>query len=944
MSNKNYRKYAVSTMTAAAAVAAVAPAVSAASFSDVSKDTVPNHYDAIMALADQEIVIGRQDGTFAPWENVQRAQVAAMFTRAMDLSTPDNVSEVLKDYSDVSIDNLNEETANAIAAVTEEGIFHGENGVFGAWEPLYRSQMASVLVRAYDLEKYDTGEDVDVNLPEWVKDETAADIQTVVNLGISTEADNFRPGEKISRAAFSSMLNRTLEYVEQAAPAVESVSGSVNDDDTVTVTGNASNLENVTVHLYKGEMDKTPDFELTAPVAEDGSYTVTSEELEAGKYSVHAQAPNDATIAQKTQFTVEAPAVESVSAINATTIEVTFEDGNVVEVELDEALVDGDNEVTFVVGDNEYTVTVTFDADAAAVAEATTAVEIAENSLLQEDLNDAQAIVDELTASDEKVLLNARLAVVQNDIDDVIEAVNDATGELSLYRAINVVPFENVMEDYISDYQTAIDAGSPFNSTSDIQDVIDQVNADQLDANITAAKDAVVTVNDLDVTSTDEDTFSDEVEAAQSAIHALPSDYTMEDEDTPVVEQLQAELDSLVVRYNNYVNIVEPVVNPSSQVDLYNELVANFDNVVEANISDYDFSNMTTIDEVQYEVNFVNTKNTINDFVVDADTTQSDIDELEALVPMTGAEDADGNPTATVAEQGLLDTVDGYQDAFDTLTGATSDLADAVAEAEAAQTAYVAAGGDEEATVYTDVTADLDAVDDVDMDDSTAITTATSDLTTTTTALEAQTETMVALEETIDDAKAAQEAYLAAGGDEEDVDYKAVTTALNATPLDATDIENATATLEADTDELVLVSSVNEAVTATELQPQLVKLNQAEYNNMSATQRLEVADLFLETHADTDYTDSAVIATDLVAVIGDNTDGTETGYYELLADVNNASTISETDKALEALDVDEYDALTAAEQLVVAENVLNNKDSEAIDGAYSSITQIVNNF
>jgi hypothetical protein len=633
-----------------------------------------------------------------------------------------------------------------------------------------------------------------------------------------------------------------------------------------------------------------------------------------------------------------------VSAINATTLSVALSDGTVHEVTLDVALVDGENEVTFTIGEVEYTVTVEFDAEAVALVEATTAVEIAEVSLLQEDLDAAQALVDELTASDEKVLLNARLAAAQNDIDDVIDAVNTATNELSLYRALDVVPFENVMEDYITDYKTAIDAGAPFTSTSDIQDVIDQVNETKLNADITAAENAVLTVDGLDVTSTTEENFNDAVETAQTAIDALPSDFTRVDEETPVVEQLQEELDSLVVRYNNYVNIVEPVVNASSQVELYNELVANFDNVVEANITDYDFSSSTTVEEVQYEIDFVNTENTINDFVVDADTTQADIDALEAMVPMTGAEDADGNPTATGAEQGLLTTIDGLQNDFDALTEATSDLADAVADAEAAQAAYVAAGGDEEATVYTDVTADLDAVEDVDMDDTVAIDNATSTLTTTTAALETRTDEIVALDEAIADAEAAQAAYLAAGGDEADAEYAAVTTALEADPQVTANIEAATTPLEAATAELVLVSSVNEAVSATELQPQLVKLGEAAYNDMTATQRLEVAGLFLESHEDTDYTASTEIATDLLAVIGSNATGAETGYYSLLADVNNAATISETDVALEALNVEEYASLTAAEQLVVAENVLNNKDSEAVGGSYSSITQIVNNF
>jgi S-layer homology domain len=824
--------------------------------------------------------------------------------------------EVQTSFTDVPADDVH--AANIAKAVEMELINGYDDNTFKPYQAISRGQVAKIIARHLG--------EVDTTGVEQFTDVAKSGDTELHGAALTVKAANIFTGrngeldfeENITREEMASVIVRVFEHLTDL------------EDKESAVT----------------------DIEAAYPVHQDNIKLLS----EWGITDVEVFNPKgDLQRAQFVSFMIRAiesidvaPEVTEVSAIDATTLSVALSDGTVHEVTLDVALVDGENEVTFTIGEVEYTVTVEFDAEAAALVEATTAVEIAEVSLLQEDLDAAQALVDELTASDEKILLNARLAAVQNDIDDVIQAVNDATGELSLYRALDVVPFENVVEDYIADYKTAIDAAiladGDFTSTSDIQDVIDQVNTDKLATDITNAENAVVTVDGLDVTTTDAETFNDAVEAAQTAIDALPSDFTRVDEETPVVEQLQEELDSLVVRYNNYVNIVEPVVNASSQVELYNELVANFDNTVEANIPDYDFTGMTTVEEVQYEINFENTENTINDFVVDADTTQADIDTLKALVPLTGADDADGNPTATLAEQGLLDIVDGYQDAFDALTEATTELASAVADAEAAQASYVAAGGDVEATVYTDVTADLEAVESVDMDLLAEINTATTNLTTTTTALETETELIVALDEAIAEAKAAQASYVAAGGADTDADYVAVTTALEADPQVTADIEAATTTLEAATAELVLVSSVNEAVTATELQPQLVKLNEAAYNNMSATQRLEVAGLFLESHSDTEYTASSDIATDLLAVIGTNAAGTESGYYLLLADVNNATTISETDLALEALNVEEYESLTAAEQLVVAENVLNNKDSEAVGGAYSSITQIVNNF
>lgn len=235
MSKKSsYRKYAVTTIAAAAAVSAVAPVASAAETKDFT-DVKPNHefYKEIMAMAERGIVtgIGDASGRFNPEGPLFRAQAANMFVRALDLKTPSNVKEVLSVYTDV---NENSEYAEEIAAVTAAGIF-GQFGVdskgnkikgkFNSWSNINREQMASVLVRAYNLEELDTGKNVKINLKN-VSPTHQGNVQTLANLGITIATDDFKPLNNVTRAQFSAFLYRSINKAEepQEEVAIERVS------------------------------------------------------------------------------------------------------------------------------------------------------------------------------------------------------------------------------------------------------------------------------------------------------------------------------------------------------------------------------------------------------------------------------------------------------------------------------------------------------------------------------------------------------------------------------------------------------------------------------------------------------------------------------------------------------------------------------------------------
>ena len=119
----------------------------ATQFSDVPSS---KHYaEAVYDLAERNIIGGYPDGTFKPGNSITRGQAAAIITKMIGLDTSNVKNPGFKDVS----------TANgyykAIAAMAEEGIISGYgDGRYGPNDPIKRGQMASILVKAFDLPRY----------------------------------------------------------------------------------------------------------------------------------------------------------------------------------------------------------------------------------------------------------------------------------------------------------------------------------------------------------------------------------------------------------------------------------------------------------------------------------------------------------------------------------------------------------------------------------------------------------------------------------------------------------------------------------------------------------------------------------------------------------------------------------------------------------------------
>ncbi|SFQ33636.1 5'-nucleotidase C-terminal domain-containing protein [Salibacterium halotolerans] len=236
--SKRGRRTSLSSFALAAAALIAAPQMevsAAAGYSDVEESGT--HFEAIQSLTEQEIIQGYEDGTFRQWQDVKRERAAVMLAEAADVSVPDNVEQILNQYEDVDIDHM---YAEEIAAVTEAGIFSGnEEGEFHPSASITRQQTASVLVPALSLRGLDgESDEVDVNLDN-VHASHDENVQTLADLELTTQLDDFRPGESVSRGAFSTFVHRAQDLKEQesgGSAGEDSEEGAVSSELTIMHT------------------------------------------------------------------------------------------------------------------------------------------------------------------------------------------------------------------------------------------------------------------------------------------------------------------------------------------------------------------------------------------------------------------------------------------------------------------------------------------------------------------------------------------------------------------------------------------------------------------------------------------------------------------------------------------------------------------------------------
>lgn len=194
------------------------------------QDVPPSKYfaEAVYDLSERNIISGYPDGTFKPGNTITRGQAAAIIAKMIKLDTS-NVKN--PGFKDVPATNG---YYKAIAAMTEKGIISGYgDGRYGPNDPIKRGQMASILVKAFDLPRYEGIANPFKDVETYYFPSHGDNILILYKLGITggTSPDKFSPNAFVTRGQAAKMLKAT----EELKPAMITMEASDLGLDEITV-------------------------------------------------------------------------------------------------------------------------------------------------------------------------------------------------------------------------------------------------------------------------------------------------------------------------------------------------------------------------------------------------------------------------------------------------------------------------------------------------------------------------------------------------------------------------------------------------------------------------------------------------------------------------------------------------------------------------------------
>ncbi|MGE7544658.1 S-layer homology domain-containing protein [Sporosarcina newyorkensis] len=163
--------------------------------------------EAVNDLAERNIIGGYPDGTFKPGNSITRGQAAAIIAKMIKLDTKNVKNPEFKDVSTVN------GYYKAIAAMAQEGIIGGyPDGRYGPNDPIKRGQMASILVKAFDLPRQ-SGENPFKDIGWNGNSSHYKNILIIYHLGITTgtASNTFSPNLSITRGQAAKMMKATEE-------------------------------------------------------------------------------------------------------------------------------------------------------------------------------------------------------------------------------------------------------------------------------------------------------------------------------------------------------------------------------------------------------------------------------------------------------------------------------------------------------------------------------------------------------------------------------------------------------------------------------------------------------------------------------------------------------------------------------------------------------------
>ncbi|NOU75468.1 hypothetical protein GC098_29485 [Paenibacillus sp. LMG 31458] len=162
-------------------------------------------------LASKLVINGMTESSFAPQNEITRAQFAALLIRALGLSET-NAAQ----FTDVK---TNDWFAGAIGAASKAGLVDGfENGTFQPDANITREQMAVMITRAMNFAGKKAAADAKGlagfteagSISEWAKEAVAQSVNAGIINGVTNQT--FVPNAKASRAEAAVMLKRLLQY------------------------------------------------------------------------------------------------------------------------------------------------------------------------------------------------------------------------------------------------------------------------------------------------------------------------------------------------------------------------------------------------------------------------------------------------------------------------------------------------------------------------------------------------------------------------------------------------------------------------------------------------------------------------------------------------------------------------------------------------------------
>ncbi|GAJ97428.1 S-layer homology domain-containing protein [Geomicrobium sp. JCM 19055] len=344
---KTYRKFIAGTMTAAMAATAFAATTpqqvaDAQEFTFTDVDASNVHLENIERAVERGYVQGHPDNTYRPGVDISRGQIATMLVRALNLEVDEDIEEAV--FNDVQADN---NFAPVVKAVSEAGIMNGINSdQFAPTRDLSREQMATIIVRAFDLER-DESIDVVVNDLALASSSHSANIEILSQYGITSTTDNnFRPKEPVRRDQMATFLERTFDHIHTEEAGLEDIQAINNNSVEVTFADDV-NVEELTAEQFSFNNDLEV---LDVEVTDENAVTLTTTEQDSettytlsfdGERTTLSFAGSDEVV-EEVELAIESLVVDNDGFTTSVSAEVLGSDD---ETEAHVAIVDADGEV-----------------------------------------------------------------------------------------------------------------------------------------------------------------------------------------------------------------------------------------------------------------------------------------------------------------------------------------------------------------------------------------------------------------------------------------------------------------------------------------------------------------------------------------------------------------------------------------------------------------------